>query len=250
MKHNMIYKSGMLLFALSLLFPIIGTAQAERNISLGEAVELSLKNSKQIKMNQAKVQEATAMLHEAKDNRLPDMSISASYLRLTQPTVDLKVKLGSSSSSGETKSSSPKVEQASYGLVNVSMPLFAGNRINNGIQSAKYLEQAARLDADKNREDVVQNTIAAYSNLYKARVAVELVKENLKESRQRVSDFNNLERNGLMARNDLLKVQLQEDNVELSLLDAENNWKITNINMNLLLGLPENVILDVDLFIQ
>ena len=246
MKHNMIYKSGMLLFALSLLFPIIGTAQAERNISLGEAVELSLKNSKQIKMNQAKVQEATAMLHEAKDNRLPDMSISASYLRLTQPTVDLKVKLGSSSSSGETKSSSPKVEQASYGLVNVSMPLFAGNRINNGIQSAKYLEQAARLDADKNREDVVQNTIAAYSNLYKARVAVELVKENLKESRQRVSDFNNLERNGLMARNDLLKVQLQEDNVELSLLDAENNWKITNINMNLLLGLPENVILVPD----
>jgi outer membrane protein TolC len=236
----------MLLFALSLLFPIIGTAQAERNISLGEAVELSLKNSKQIKMNQAKVQEATAMLHEAKDNRLPDMSISASYLRLTQPTVDLKVKLGSSSSSGETKSSSPKVEQASYGLVNVSMPLFAGNRINNGIQSAKYLEQAARLDADKNREDVVQNTIAAYSNLYKARVAVELVKENLKESRQRVSDFNNLERNGLMARNDLLKVQLQEDNVELSLLDAENNWKITNINMNLLLGLPENVILVPD----
>jgi outer membrane protein len=246
MKHNMIYKSGMLLFALSLLFPIIGTAQAERNISLGEAVELSLKNSKQIKMNQAKVQEATAMLHEAKDNRLPDMSISAYYLRLTQPTVDLKVKLGSSSSSGETKSSSPKVEQASYGLVNVSMPLFAGNRINNGIQSAKYLEQAARLDADKNREDVVQNTIAAYSNLYKARVAVELVKENLKESRQRVSDFNNLERNGLMARNDLLKVQLQEDNVELSLLDAENNWKITNINMNLLLGLPENVILVPD----
>ena len=42
-----------------------------------------------------------------------------------------------------------------------------------------------------------------------------------------------------MARNDLLKAQLQQSNIELSLLEAENNFKITAINMTLMLGLPE-----------
>ncbi|MBD0279871.1 MAG: TolC family protein, partial [Flavisolibacter sp.] len=57
---------------------------------------------------------------------------------------------------------------------------------------------------------------------------------------QRVVDFTRLEKNGLMARNDLLKAELQESNTELALLDAENNWKLANINMELMLGLPEN----------
>ncbi|MEI8280298.1 MAG: TolC family protein [Bacteroidota bacterium] len=222
-------------------------AQNTRNLSLSEAVDLSLKTSKQIRLSQVKIHEATATLNEAKGNRLPDLSISGSYLRLAQPTIDLKVKLGSSSStSSDQKSSAISVDQATYGMVNASMPLFAGNRINYGIQSARYLEMATKLDADKNREEVIQNTIAAYSNLYKAKEALELVKESLKESKQRVNDFSNMEKNGIMARNDLLKAELQESNVELTLLDAENNWKITNINMDMMLGLPEEMMLIPD----
>jgi outer membrane protein TolC len=43
-----------------------------------------------------------------------------------------------------------------------------------------------------------------------------------------------------------LKAELQASNIELSLLDAENNWKLANINMNLMLGLPENTALTTD----
>ena len=49
-----------------------------------------------------------------------------------------------------------------------------------------------------------------------------------------------------MARNDRLKAQLQTSNIELQLLDAQNNYSIANINMDLLLGLPESTILKVD----
>ena len=41
-----------------------------------------------------------------------------------------------------------------------------------------------------------------------AKAALEIVKENLKQSKNRVADFSNLERNGLMAKNDLLKACL------------------------------------------
>ncbi len=83
------------------------------------------------------------------------------------------------------------------------------------------------------------NTITAFSYLDKSKAAVALVKESLNQARERVTQFSNLEKNGLLARNDLLKSQVQASNIELSLLDAENNWKIATVNMNLMLGLSE-----------
>lgn len=245
----------MIALALSALISSNTTfAQNARKLTLDEAITLSLQNSKDLKLSQARIKEATASLREARERRLPDLSVSGSYLRLNQPDVNLKVKLGSSSSSGSEGSgsssgsaaSSLKVEQAAYAMANLSIPVFAGFRIQHGIESAKYLAKAAELDAERDRDEVVANTIAAYSNLYKAKAALDIVKENLKQSQQRVSDFSNLEKNGLMARNDLLKAELQQSNVELTLLDAENNWKITYINMNLMLGLPENTELEPD----
>lgn len=233
-------------------------SQEARHLSLEEAITLSLQNSKQIKLNNAKIKEATASLREARVRRLPDFSVSGSYLRLSKPDVDTKLKLGSSSTSGEGSSSSGSntsgglvVNEASYAMANVSVPVFAGLKIQHGIQAAKYLQKATMLDAANDREEVIANTIAAYSNLYKAKAALEIVKENLKQSKNRVADFSNLESNGLMAKNDLLKAQLQQSNIELSLVDAENNWKITYISMNLMLGLPEETILvpDTDAFV-
>ncbi len=219
-------------------------AQNERHLSLDEAIQMSLQNSGRLKIANAKVDEAIAARHEAKNNQLPDLKASGAYMRLNVPDVNLKIKTGSSSESGSgSGASAPKVNQAAYGIVNASLPLFSGFRIKYGIESAKYLEQAARLDAEVDKEEVIQNTIGAYSNLYKAHKSVELVKENLQREEKRVKDFSSLEQNGLMARNDLLKAQLQQSNIELSLLEAENNLKITNVNMSLMVGLPENTVL-------
>jgi len=215
-------------------------AQAPMKLTVNEAIRLGLQNSGKLKISEAKIQEAEAAYHEAKDRQLPDVKVSGSYLRLNNPSVDLKIKTSSSSGGGQQSGGGVKVEQAAYGIANASIPLFSGFRIKYGIESAKYLEQASRLDAEKDKEEVIQNTINAYSNMYKAQKAVDLVKENLARDEQRVKDFSNLERNGLMARNDLLKAQLQQSTIELSLLDAENNLKMTNINMALMLGLPES----------
>jgi len=139
-----------------------------------------------------------------------------------------------------------KVNQAIYGIANLSLPLFSGFRIHYGIESAQYLEKAAMLDADNDREEVILNTINAYANLYKAHANVMLLQENLEQSMKRDSDFMNMESNGLLARNDLLKARLQTSTIEYNLADAENNEKIAMVNMNLLLGLPEQTVLETD----
>ncbi|WP_229214058.1 TolC family protein [Dyadobacter flavalbus] len=221
-------------------------AQTARTLTLEEAIQLSLQNSKQLKLSQTNVDIAGYNIREIRENQLPSLSVSGSYLRLNTPNINLKIKTSSGSDTTTTEASSLQVHQAMYGMASASLPIFSGFRFKYGLESARYLEQAAKLDAESDREAVIQNTVAAYSNLYKAKRSVDLVAENLLRERERVQEFTNREKNGLLARNDLMKAQLQESNVQLALLDAENDLKVTTINMDLLLGLPENTVLAAD----
>jgi outer membrane protein len=90
------------------------------------------------------------------------------------------------------------------------------------------------------------NTIDAFTNLYKARANLRVIEENLAQSRSRDADFANLEKNGLLARNDKLKALLQTANIELTKADVENNLKLAMVNMNIMLGLPEETVIIPD----
>ena len=218
------------------------SAQESKTLGLQRAIDLSIKNNKNLKIASADIEEATAMVKEATDRQLPDFSVSGSYLWLpVNPAI--KLKTGSDSSGG---GGSPNVHQAMYGIASASLPIYAGGKIKYGIESAKYLEQATKLDADRDRDEVIFNTMKAYLNLYKSFEAIKIVKGNLQSSMSRDTNFANLEKNGLLARNDLLKSQLQTSNIELALIDAENNNKLAMVNMNIMTGLPENdtIILD------
>jgi outer membrane protein len=227
MKHKLI------LFTLSLLSLQSLVAQQTRTLTLKEAIDLSIANSKQLKLNAAKILEANSAVKEAEEKRLPDAGVSGSYLYLpVKPTINLK---SDSAGSG----GGPKVSQALFGTLSVSLPIYNGGKLKYGIESAKYLEQALKLDAENERTAVIMNTINACINLFKAKEAINLVKENLEQSQQRVKDLSNLEKNGLLARNDLLKAELQSSNIELTLLDAQSNYRLASANMDIMLGLPE-----------
>ena len=213
-------------------------ATETRPITLKEAVDLGLKNSHELKNSAAKIDESTAALREAVEQKLPGAKASGSYLRLNSANIKMKQQADNGGGTPSEPNEAPNVSQAMYGLVNLSLPIYAGGKIRYGIESSRYLAEATRLDADFQKEEVAQNIIEAYINLYKAKAAVELVKDNLAQSQQRVKDFTNLEKNGILARNDLLKAELQSSNTELTLLDVQNNWELANVNMDLMLGLP------------
>ncbi len=236
-------KSLLIIFS---LFSLQMAAQEKKTLSLNEAIDLGLQNSKQLKINQAKIEEATAAAKEAVERRLPDAKASASYLRLNAANVELKTKNNNNGGGTSPAVEQPKISQALYGLVNVSLPIYTGGKIRYGIESSKFLEKAAMLDAESDKDEVIQNTIEAFANLFKAKTAVRLVQENLNEAQLRTKELTNMEKNGLLARNDLLKAQLRESNMEYNLSDAENSWQLANVNMNLMLGLPTTMELVLD----
>jgi outer membrane protein TolC len=210
-----------------------------RKISLEEAIDLSIKNNKPLRAAQARIEQAAAGTTISKQNQLPDLKVSGSYLRLTQPNITM----AKSGNSGGTPSEPVKIDQAAYGIVNLSLPVYSGLKIQYGIRSSEFLEKAAVLDAVQDKDAVIMNTIDAFTNLYKARVNLRVIRENLTQSQSRDADFANLEKNGLLARNDKLKALLQTANIELTLADVESNLKVATVNMNIMLGLPEETAL-------
>lgn len=223
--------------------------QETKHLGLEEAVQLGLANSKQLKIALSKTEEAKAATKEMKERMLPDLSVSGQYMWINQPNVTLGDALsGGNDTSGQSSGGGFDVapRYLMLGQASASMPLFAGGKLKNGIHSAEYLQKAAELSAESDRSEVILNIINAYFNLYKAQTAVDMVKENLKQAKQRVDDFTNMEQNGLLAKNDLLKAQLMESNTSLALMDAQNNLRVANYNMDLMLGLPEATTLETD----
>lgn len=244
MKSNILCITAYSFLTMGLLSGLSVKAQEAKTLTLKDAINLSITNSRQLKLNKAKVDEAIANVKEANDRRLPDFGVSAAGLYLPiKPDISLPKSSGSSSSGGTTI---PTINQAYYAFASASLPLYTGGKLKYGIESATYLEKAAELDAFSNRGDVIFNTINAYANLYKAKLTVMLIQQDLDESQSRVKDFTNLEKNGLAAKNDLLKVELQSSNIELLLADAQTNWNLACVNMNILLGLPEQTQLAPD----
>jgi len=215
------------------------SAQEKRTLSLEEAVKLGIENSKNLKIDRAQIEESTANLLAAKNKQLPELTVSGSYLYLPlEPHVDLKIQ--------GMSGGGPKVSNVLYGSANVSVPIYSGGRIKYGIKSAEYLVEASKLTTENDKNAIAYNISQAYNNLFKANEVVKLLKENLTSSQKRDQSFIKLENNCVIARNDRLKAQLQTSNIELQLMEAENNYSIANINMDLLLGLPDNTEIEVD----
>lgn len=232
-----------LLLVVFITFCTYASAQERKAISLSSAVDLSISNSKYLQKNAAQIEAATAAVTEAKQRKLPNATVSGSYLKLSAANVDLKVKNNNPSG---PPTAIPKVSTAMYGTLNLSLPIYTGGKLKFGIISAELLEKASRLDLENQKEAVINNTIEAYANLFKAAQTVTIVKDNLAQSRQREKEFSDLEKNGLLARNDLLKAQLQSSNIDLALVDAENNLQLAQLNMDILLGLPTDTQLAID----
>ena len=127
-----------------------------RSITLKEAIDLTIKNSHVLQADKASINEGSASVKQAQENRLPTLAVSGSYLRLSNANVDVKIK-SNNNSGGSSANNTPKISQAAYGIVNASYAIFNGGRLKYGIESATYLQQATVLDVDNDKQAVILN---------------------------------------------------------------------------------------------
>lgn len=214
----------------------------ETNVSLQEVIQQSLQNNKSVKVAEAAKNTSEYKVQSAKNNRLPDISLSGQYMHLfTTTNVDIKLPMQSSGGGMGVEPSQLLLGQAS-----ASVPVFAGFKIKNAIKSSELMVDLSNLQIEATKENVVWQAINLYFGLYKTQRSIDVLNENLVRANQRVKDFQNFLDNGIIARNDLLRAKLQASNVQVAIDEAETQYKNINYRLNLLTGQDETKIVHVD----
>ena len=213
-------------------------AQEKTSLTLDEAVKLAWEKSNEVTLASTKVNTKKYELQEVKNNQYPDIKVSGQYQRLTKASINMP-------NQGESASlASP--DRAMIGMANLSLPLFAGFKIQNSINAYDNLYEAENANAAKTKEDVALRVITYYTALYKAQKTLDVLNENQKSAKQRVTDFTELEKNGIIPRNDLLKSQLLVSKTQLSIDEATNNLNNINFYLTTLLKLDPATKLQVN----
>lgn len=214
-------------------------AQEKKQLTLSEAISLATTQSNRATLADTKIATSQYEVQTVKNNRYPSLKLSGQFQRLTGAEINSKLGSSEPTDGSEPAAASPKVDQLILGQASLALPVFSGFKIKNNIKASESRYQAEVFNAKNTKEQLAMNTIILYVNLYKAQQSVSLIQENLKSSQQRVKDFTAMEENGLIARNDLLKSQLQSSNIQLSLEDAKKKVSTLNYQLVNLLKLNE-----------
>jgi len=231
MKNNSIALLAFLLISITTSY-----AQEKKTMSLKDAISVVISNSNEAVLANTKVATSKLELETMKNNQYPSAKISGQYMRLAGANV--KSNLGGSGID---------VSQLMLGQASVAMPVFSGFKLKNSIIASENLYKSQTFSASHTKEELALETVELFASLYKSQEMVKLFQENLKSAQQRTKDFSAMVDNGLMARNDLLKAQLQESNIQLSMDSAIKNVNVINYQLVTLLRLPENTIIDIDI---
>ena len=221
----------------ALLLPGILYAQNVKKLTLQEAIQLGIENSKNLRLSQNKIEEAMQQLEVVKDNALPTASVSAIYNHAEIPTNQLNI--------GGEQLNLPKRADAYLGTASVQELLYGGGKLRYAKESTKLLAEVARLDADQNKEEVTYAVINTYFSLYKVGQSKKLIAQNLASIASQLKQSQRFFEQGIVTKNDVLRFQLQQANITLTDLEAEGNRKVVNYNLDILLGLPEDTEIEI-----
>ncbi|MCX2582598.1 TolC family protein [Pedobacter sp. MR22-3] len=234
----MIPKSIKLLLVASLV-PAALFAQSTKELNINQAIELGIANSKNLKLSQNKIDQAVAKLEVVKDNALPSANANFIYNHAEIPTSTFTLPGGGSSLQ------LPKRADAFVGTAAVQELVYGGGKLKYAKESTKLLADVARLDADKNKEEITYAVINTYYALYKVAQSKKVVDQNLESIAAQIKQAQRFFEQGIVTKNDVLRFQLQQANVTLNQMDIESNRKIINYNLDILLGLPDDTVVKI-----
>lgn len=228
-----------------LLFWVTGFIQLSaqtKALSLRDAVAMGIQNSKALKLAAHEIEQALAQIEQAKDASLPSAEISLGYnhaLMLSQ-----SFSLPAANGNDPQKLNLPFDNTLYQSTLSISQPIFAGNRFHYARQSADLLLQISKLNADADKDEVVFTIIQSYINYYKLRQNQKILAQNLEDIENKLVEIKKFEGQGLATKNDVLRFELEKSNMKLSAIELDNNRKIVNYNLNILLGLPDSTVIE------
>jgi outer membrane protein TolC len=125
------------------------------------------------------------------------------------------------------------------GAITITQPIFTGGKIINGNKLAKLDVEVNKQQIRINRNNILFEVETFYWQLiclYEKQITLEIIKEQLEELLKNVNSYYDT---GLGTKNDVLRVQLQINDLNNNIIDLKNNIDIIKLSLCLKMGIDD-----------
>jgi outer membrane protein len=204
-------------------------------LTIEQAVEIGLKNSKPLGLATEAVERARGRVSEQRAGFNPSLGATATFTRLDQgSTVTFPDQNGN-------PTTIPIVRQNQKALqLQGNLPIDLFGLIRTAVQQQQFLEIAARLDVNRTRNQTVLDIKNAYYDVLRAKAFVGVADQTLSNAKDRLRIAEVTLRNGTGTRFDVLRAETEVANAQQGVIVAKNRVNLTTATLNNVLGLDQN----------
>ena len=199
-------------------------APAPMELTLDQAVQLSLTNNPNGKIAVFDYEAAKGALTAARSYRWP--TISATHRDSRTLSAPSKVEPNPTATDNYSNS------------VSLSWILWSGNKIESQISQAKLSMDSSQWGIAAARQQLKYNATDAYFKFMAARDAVKLAGESVTRLERYLQDVKLQFEVGVVAKVDVLRSEVELAKAKQNLIEAQNAYDITMANLNNVMGLP------------
>lgn len=234
-----IYKKHVLsLFCMTVAtFPAIAQTDS-LFLTIDQLFERGVRHSLQIQADVLKESIAQERTHTARSAQLPDLQIGLKGGYVGQPI------LFEQGLAHPTRPEAPDWSQ-NY-AIDLTQPIYQGGKIRYSIRKADLEKEVASLQTLTDQSDIKLGLLNQYIGLFSLFKQREVLSRNIEESERRLQDIRRMKKEGLITNNDVLRSEMQLTNDRLSLQETDNSLILVSQQLDILIGLDENLLLKPD----
>lgn len=221
------------------LLLILSSSVFARELTLDQAIQMALENSKEIKISAKDAEVSKLKVGIAFKNALPSVTYSGTYTRSEEEREIYRHRRD-------------QVDDRKGGYtqtISISQPIFQGGAIVGEIKEAKANKKISDLLYLGERRDVRLETILSYSNIVKYEQNLEVLKSSQAELQADYEKKKSQLAMRLITKTDLLKIEYSLLDVESQIVAMKNKITIEKEDLKLKIGLPTNEELSVVNFV-
>ncbi|MDQ1856217.1 TolC family protein [Chryseobacterium sp. WLY505] len=204
-----------------------------QHLGLQQAVEIGLKNNKNIQISHLKQEMSVTKEKDLKMEKLPDIEFHTSYNQVTN--------LFQHQNGVFNKATKYDVINGMYDFtLSASIPVYMGGKIKNTEKKAAIDTEISALKTHLDERQLKMAIITAFLQIHHLKEQQSLINDKMKEDSVNIKQVKALKANGVVTVNEVLRTSLQLSNHKMSWTELDNDIQIAEHKLKTILSLPES----------
>ncbi|WP_431609880.1 TolC family protein [Chryseobacterium sp. 'Rf worker isolate 10'] len=204
-----------------------------QHLGLQQAVEIGLKNNKNIQISHLKQEMSVTKEKDLKMEKLPDIEFHTSYNQVTN--------LFQHQNGVFNKATKYDVINGMYDFtLSASIPVYMGGKIKNTEKKAAIDTEISALKTHLDERQLKMAIITAFLQIHHLKEQQSLINDKMKEDSVNIKQVKALKANGVVTVNEVLGTSLQLSNHKMSWTELDNDIQIAEHKLKTILSLPES----------